>query len=211
MRLRVFFVGASGTGKSTMAKLLASELRLEFANITPSEVYRRHGTNVTECWTDPVKMRAVQEGIADYTIEEFERRRESAGYVTDRGFDLGVYGAILGYPHPAHKVERLMTAMHTAPADADRELVTVTVFVRPNPRVLHQARIGDAGRRAQFLTDSWVYRVDGALAYYIRTRQIAVLEIPEMTADMNERMALVRAHLAPYTSHLLPVDCAPRL
>lgn len=44
-----------------------------------------------------------------------------------------------------------------------RKSKNLTVFLRPNPVVLAAARASDGGRRNTFLTDEWVYGMDGAV------------------------------------------------
>lgn len=190
-RRRVFFVGASGVGKSTLAALMAREMGLPFLTISPSAVYARHGYTIAECFEDRGKMAAVQYEVADYTATCLEREVNSPGYVTDRAFDLSIYGALLGVPHPEPKVLRVLRAM----TDGEYPVHTSIVFVRPSARVLTAARLADKGRRGQFLSDPWVYRVDGALEYFIRTRRMECVEIPGDMAELTARAEFLRDKL----------------
>ena len=189
---RVFLVGASGVGKSFLAQNVAPLIGVPYFAVSASEGFTHHGTTPEAAMRDAPLMARVQNRIADYTgerLEELARRRD--GYVTDRAFDLSVYGALLGFPHPKPKVTRVLNAMNAPAAPGTRLAVTV-VFIRPEVELTKRARADDGGRRSEFLTNSWILRLDGALCHFLRANFIPHHELPGGMLDIRERMRWVR-------------------
>ena len=189
---RVFLLGASGVGKSTLARALAGELGLSYEPISGQYAYQQHGVTIEHAMRDAPTMARVQVAIADYVGSALEALADRPdGYITDRAVDLAVYGSILGFPHPRHKVKRVTNAMFAHPPAPLRLAVTV-VFIRPDEDILRLARVTDGGRRNQFLTDEWVYRVDGAVCHVLRTGTIDHVELPPDCRDLARRVAFVK-------------------
>lgn len=189
---RLFLVGASGVGKSFLAQSVAPLIGVPYEPISASEGFSYHGTTPEAAMRDTPLMARVQDRIAEYTAERLEElAAKRDGYVTDRAFDLSVYGALLGFPHPKPKVRRVLDAMHRPAAPGTRLAVTV-VFVRPETELTKRARADDGGRRSEFLSDSWILRLDGALCHFLRANWIPHHELPGGMLDMRERMRWVR-------------------
>lgn len=187
---RVFIIGSSGVGKSTLARALAPVLGLPYVPISGQVAYQKHGVTVDQAMRDSSVMASIQRGIADHVGGELERlASESAGYVTDRCLDLSVYGSILGFPHTHQKVKRVADAMFAHPP-APLALSVTVLFIRPHVDITRLARAQDGGRRNQFLTDEWVYRVDGALCHLARTGVIPNCEeMPAEYTQISDRLA----------------------
>ena len=188
---RLFLVGASGVGKTFLAQAVAPLVGVPYEPVSASEGYRHYNTTPEACFRDAPLMEKVQARIADYTAEALEALAPTDGYVTDRAFDLSVYGALLGYPHPKVKVARVLEAMRD-PGGPNRPLAVTVVFVRPEVELIKKARAEDGGRRSEFLTDSWVLRLDGALCHFLRANFIPHVELPAGMIDIRERMRWVR-------------------
>jgi hypothetical protein len=190
---RVFLVGASGTGKSTVAKQLAAAMDLPYCPISAQEGYRHHGTTVEEAFRDPALMEKCQAHVRRHTHKRMEELVALPfGFVTDRAYDLSVYASLLGCPHSKESVRRIVELM-TAPPTVGNRLAVSVIFFRPHRDVLCVARATDGSRRNQFLTDEWVYRVDGALAHHVRFNGIPHDELPEHVVNVADRVAWCEA------------------
>lgn len=189
---RLFLVGASGVGKTFLAQNVAPLIGVPYIPISASEGFRHHGTTPEECFRDSSLMAKVQARIAEHTATALEKMAgEPDGYVTDRAFDLSIYGALLGFPHPKPKVRRVLDAMSWPGKPGTRLAVTV-VFVRPEVELTKKARADDGGRRSEFLTDAWTLRLDGALCHFLRANFIPHHELPAGMLDVRERLKWVR-------------------
>ena len=187
---RVFIIGSSGVGKSTLARALAPVLGLPYVPISGQVAYQKHGVTVDQAMRDSSVMMSIQNGIANHVAGELERlSSEPAGYITDRSIDLSVYGSILGFPHTPQRVKRVTDAMFAHPP-APLSLAVTVLFIRPHVDITRLARASDGGRRNQFLTDEWVDRVDGALCHLTRTGVIPNCEeMPQQYDELAERLA----------------------
>lgn len=198
--LGIVFTGASGVGKSTLARWAASRFMLPLLPSVTTDVYRERGTTFEEAFRDAERLEEIQHEIHKRTTERLATYVNPAGwprrvgdmiqprpngFVTDRGPDVLVYTALMihgaypdGLPEELDKILRRPDVL--------------TVFVRPCRAVLDKARDTDGGRRNKFLSDDWVYRVDGGIAYHLETRNI-----PHITLDGDDhrgrRCSVLRA------------------
>lgn len=189
--LGLIFTGASGVGKSTLAQWAARHFGLPLLPSVTSAVYRDHGTTFEEAFRDPDALTSIQADIHQRTTERLAAVVQPGvegfadGFVTDRGPDVLVYTALMC--HGAYP-DGVPTGLDTILKRPD----VLTVFVRPCRSVLEKARATDGGRRNLFLSDEWVYRVDGALAYHLESRNI-----PHITLDGEDhrgrRCSVLRA------------------
>jgi hypothetical protein len=154
----LWFVGASGTGKSTLAQWAAGEFDLPRFESVNTKVYEDHGTTYDQAITDPPLIAHCQREIFRRVLEGFERAVAAGrGLAADRCIDLIVYTSdMLGGRafYTDWGLERL--------TDIARRPESLLFFVRPDPAVLERARATDGGRRTMFLTEDVVRRVDGA-------------------------------------------------
>lgn len=177
----IYFSGASGTGKSTLAEWAAREYGLAMLPSVNSAVYRDHGVTFEQAVLDPATIHACQreiyrrhlDQVTAFTARGRDDPEFDKGFATDRGMDLVAYTIdMLGGRdfYSEWGLERL--------AEACRSDRAITFFVRPHPDILARARAEDGGRRAVFLADDTVRRIDGQVE--------AVLDeygVPYMTID----------------------------
>lgn len=196
--LGIVFTGASGVGKSTLAKWSAQQFGLPLLPSVTTDVYRDFGTTFDAAMSDPDALLKIQNEIHKRTADRLNDQLTAGarrvgdmvhpapnGFVTDRGPDVLVYTALMcngAYPDGV-------------PSDLDRVFknpAVLVVFVRPCASILSKARATDERRRSLFLSDEWVYRVDGALAYHLESRNIPHITL-EGSDARGRRATILRA------------------
>lgn len=192
----VILTGASGTGKSTLAADLSAALGWELAPSQTAAALKASGINPGEPNPDPAKLEAYQIEVTRRTAAELsDRIARGVPFISERGADVNAYTAIHGC--------RGVRAEEAAGDAADEleyiqeQRYVLVVFCRPVALFWQAARDADDGRRAKFLSDHWVYRVDGAIAYSLNCDSVNYLELsgPEdrqartikVLAEMNAR------------------------
>lgn len=187
----VVFCGASGTGKSTLATVTAGRYGFRPLPSITAAVYRDAGVTYAEAMGDPVKLAIIQREIHRRTAERLLLEAYAApkspvrGFVSERGIDVLAYTALMVRGSILNEDAALPDGIASVLRRAD----VVTVFVRPCPQVLAEARRDDGERRNVFLTDEWVYRVDGAIRMILEATSVPYLEID--TPSLQERLKLI--------------------
>ena len=182
MSLRIYFVGAHSTGKTTLARWTAKQFGLPLV----SEVVR---TVLAEREIGLDRLKAHVELHGEVQQEIFERQRAAeerieGGYVSDRAVDNLVYAA-----------DSTFIAARLFQSESFRRYVDhvrggIIFFARPDRRLL-----ADDGVRDEV---SWegVLRIDGAVKLLLEILDLPYVSIA--TANMQERLRLVEAVVAPH-------------
>lgn len=175
--LRVVFTGASGQGKSTMARYVASAFGLPLVGRSGREVALALGVEHRDI--DARNMRAVyQRAVAETTVEALET---PGPFVCDRGLDFAVYAALEGAAGTAD----VMLAAQAA--DALRRCLVFVV--EPSVDVTAAAR-AERGP-VKYLDWRYVLRVDGGVRTLLALHGVPFQVIP--TDGRAEREAWLRA------------------
>jgi hypothetical protein len=186
----IIFTGASGVGKTTLAQWAAGTFGRRFVASVTAAVYADFGITYDEASRDPGTLLRVQQAIYDRTADRLaaECTRPGRGFVSDRGADVLAYTSILcPTAFQAVGVPGLID-------DLMRRPDVVVFYVRPCREVLAEARTDDRGRRNVFLSDEWVYRVDGIIGYRLQANQVPHTEVTG--PGLLERLDAVRATMA---------------
>lgn len=183
---RVYLVGASGVGKTTLGRAAGAALDIPFYSVSPSAVYRDLGLTPGEVPAD--RAAAVQSAIRLYVASRLSALNDNRPYIVDRSVDALVYSALMGFAVPSDHERAITRAIYDGPG----LVATAFVFVRPAPAVLEAARAEDAGRRAAFLTPEQVYRTDGGIQHYLVDRLIRYAEVPPDCVSLDDRIEIVR-------------------
>jgi hypothetical protein len=181
----LFFSGASGVGKSVLAKWAAQEFGLPLRTSVNSAVYAEHKVTFEQAMADPAVMTACQREIYRRTLIDYQTAIvDGRGQVSDRGLDLVAYTAdLLGaHAYADWGLEPLY--------DIVRRPDALVFFVRPDPAVLDVARRVDGGRRAVWLTEEIVRRIDGAIEMLLEEHRVPYLEVSG--SRLKSRMNTVR-------------------
>lgn len=182
MPIRIYFVGAHSTGKTTLARWAAKQYGLPLV----SEVVRTVLAE-REVPLDRLKAQVELHGEVQEEIFERQRRAEDAmadGYVSDRAVCNLVYAA-----------DGTFIAARLFRSDPFQRYVEhvrqgIVFFTRPDRRLL-----ADDGTRDEV---SWegVLRIDGAVKTLLEILDIPY--VPITPACMQERLRLVQAVVAPH-------------
>ncbi len=173
MKRRIFLVGASGTGKSTLARAVADKLAWEYLPLSAGAAYTRHGATFASAEADPEVMQRVQTEICEDAAKAVAGAYYAGRhFVSDRGVDYYAYSMLL-----CNKPTNQMGVCAVILAELMKRADSAVFFCRPVPAILRAARESDSSRRSKFLTDEWVYRADGAILLLLRDRGIPFAEI----------------------------------
>lgn len=180
----IVFTGASGTGKSTLAKWAARKYGLRELPSATKAAYEESGTSYGDAFRDPTILAQIQLDVFRKTAGNLRNAVFSGHpWVSERGPDVLIYSSLMC--HDALPFPDTIGDIDTVCKRTD----VLTVYVRPCPAIIADARARDDGRRNRFLSDEWVYRVDGAIAYHLER-----FDIPHVTLsspDWPDRITTV--------------------
>lgn len=185
----IMFVGASGTGKSTLANWVAGRYSWPLVKSPTHEVYAKYGTTFDKAFSDPDKLAIIQSDILDATVIRLNEAVNKGSFVSERGFDVVVYSSLMcpGF---------FRVANHDLIADVARRPDVIVCHLKPCQEVIELARKSDGSRRNMFLSDQWVYGIDGALTSYIEQQNIPHITLAG--SEMRGRMRTIERVIAAY-------------
>lgn len=173
--MRIYFVGAHATGKTTMTRFVSRKWGLPMITEVARAVLAELEASLDALRTDP-------DLVAEYQRRVFERqvhveRAQQGGFVSDRAFDNLAYAA-----------EHTTILADLYHHDTFRDYMKwvgegVVFFVRPQRDLLRED-----GVRASVTWDS-VLRIDGMIKLMLEQHRIPYLPID--TASMQERVRSV--------------------
>lgn len=170
----IFLTGASGTGKTTLAKAVAQELGIEFLPSSVATVYAEEGLTYDDVKDNPTALLSMQGKIMFRHCNDIaERLAAGRAFISDRALDCLVYTTYLcggGF-----KSARMRSVASTLLNSMKRPDV-YTVFVPIMARIAAAARRDPDNRRAEFLKPEVAYSIQGAT--------IALLEFNNVPYDM---------------------------
>lgn len=191
MKFRIFLVGASGVGKTTLMKALVPDPKYHLS-ASFSEAYRKHNCTPDDLLGDPELSTRVHDDYLTDLADTIRARKKEPFWITDRSFDTFAYRVLMG-AHPPGRLERLFlreAGFDGAYADPDEQ--RFVFFIRPDMEIFEAARKSDGGRRAFFLEPETTYAVDGMLEFYLRDRAIPYTEIKWFSVSPSGRRDFVR-------------------
>jgi nicotinamide riboside kinase len=173
--MRIYFVGAHATGKTTMSRYVSRKFGLPMITEVARGVLAELETSFDALRTD-------MDLVAEYQRRVFERqvqleKLQQTGFVSDRAFDNLAYAA-----------EHTLVLADLINTDTYRGYVEwvaqgIVFFLRP-----HQEMLRDDGVRAGLTWDS-VLRIDGMIKLMLEQSRIPYL--PVESASMQERARAV--------------------
>ena len=169
--MRIYFVGAHATGKTTMTRYVSRKFGLPMITEVARAVLAELETSLDALRTD-------MDLVAEYQKRVFERqveveKQQQTGFVSDRAFDNLAYAA-----------EHTMILADLMAGDTYRSYTEwvsqgIVFYLRPHPEL-----VKDDGVRAGLTWDS-VLRIDGMIKLMLEQSRIPYLPIE--SSSMQER------------------------
>lgn len=187
--LGIWLVGASGTGKTTLARALAKQLDWPLFESRTSEIMAQHGGEEA-LNADPGKRDEFQQAVF---VAAVRKMAEADGcghnFVADRAFDCLAYTAdqarnLAGLAGPDN-LRQLAGMLKDRPGRTN-----LVLFLRPCPALNERAIREDGGRRADYLDWSYVNRVDGVLQFLLEQQQVPY--VPVGPGTLRDRLRLAQ-------------------
>jgi len=172
LRKRVYFVGSSGTGKTTLAAHVTKKWGLSPLPSASRSVQQESGRSYAD-------LRADLDAYNSFQLDVFKRQvkneAEATGnYVSDRAFDFLIYTAMYG-----------TVAWQIARSDTFRDYMTglrlhddgaaLMFFVRPTRETWRAAM--KQNQRREFLKWEDVLRFDGAVKLILESHEMSYITI----------------------------------
>lgn len=185
MKLNVYFLGASGVGKTTLARHVVARHGNSLITGSTATAAQRVG--------DPMQQLGNIEALDAYQAEvwrcqlEAEEpfwRDEQRSFVSDRGPDMLAYTA--KWSRIAWQIARseAFAAYMSRIRQSGR---AVCFFVRPTSETLKKAAA--EGRREYFLDPEWQHGVDGVVEFLLESHEIPYISIA--SARLKDRIRTV--------------------
>lgn len=189
MKPKVYIIGASGVGKTTLAKYISEKFGLPLLSGATALAHKELGTNFDQLFTDMDAADSYQLEVwrQQMRLEEPYWKLDGGGFVSDRSFDLMSYTArIASCAWQIARSDEFRTYIDRMRKDA------ICILIRRHP-LLH---VTPDGRRDRFLTPEWQLAVEGVVEYLLESNEIryAVLDTPSWkdrvrTAEMIVSLA----------------------
>jgi AAA domain len=171
MKPNVFFLGASGVGKTTLAKHVLGRWGNNLLTGVTSRAAEVSGVKPTECLGDMAALDKYQAAVWTEQIatEAPFWTTEHDCFVSDRGVDILAYTARLS------RVAWQITRSDSFTAYMERLRLSgraVVFFVRPVPGLVPLD-----GRRDFFLTPEWQHGVDGMVESMLEQHEVPYIAL----------------------------------
>lgn len=175
--MRIYFVGAHSTGKTTLARYVAKKYRLPLITEVARTVLAEMELSLESLRTDVDLVGSYQTSVFERQIRTEQETGEKSGFVSDRAFDNIAYA--IEHSHVAAEL-----VSHTRFTEYLSWVSKGAVFfVRP-----HRALLREDGVREKPEWDS-VLRIDGMIKALLEINCIPYLPIE--TGSMQERCRIV--------------------
>lgn len=182
MGLRIYFVGAHSTGKTTLARWTAKQFDLPLVSEVVRSVLAEREIPLDRLKAQVELHGEVQQEIFDRQQQAEERIR--TGFVSDRAIDNLVYAAdgtlIAGRLFRSEAFQRYVEHVRGG----------LIFFTRPDRRL-----VANDGVRDEACYES-VLRIDGAVKTLLEILELPY--VPITPANMQERIRLVQAYVEPH-------------
>lgn len=190
--MRIYFTGASGTGKTTLANYISQEYGIDSLPSAARTVISRNGlddTRFQELLSDPARYEEFQRNVFIEQVD-MEKAADSrlGSFVSDRCLDHLVFCAL--YSRNSHKIAG--SEMFHEYMKKLRDMDSVIFHVRPTWPCYHAARA--EGKRLEFLDWPAMQRFDGAVEFMLEINNIS--RTPITSSDMRERHRIIDSVLA---------------
>lgn len=182
---KVYFVGASGVGKTTLARWVATTFNLPLLSGATKNALLGTGLSFELITSDPSAGEAYQAEVWRHQLELERPYWEGEGwtgrgFVSDRGPDLLAYTSEV-----CRTVWQMVRAESFEPYMRRLREEAVVFFVRPHPEVV----AAPDGRRDHFLEPRLQGRVDGVIQFILNAHDVPY--IPVDTPKLLDRQRLV--------------------
>jgi hypothetical protein len=191
----IYFVGAAGTGKTTLATHIASKFHLPVLPSAARTVFDELYKATFKDWITLMKDQQAYKEYQGFVLARQIDMENAAGgnFVTDRAFDNLIYTAMYGIDaHETFWSERFSDYLKKL-VQPTKDFKPVLFFVRPSMEC-NDAALAD-GKRSEFLVWEDVLRFDGALDFLMSITKVP--HIPISTPRLRERKALIDAVVGP--------------
>lgn len=184
--LKILVCGASGTGKTTIVEDAINELNIDPAcwlKASFSEAYKWFDTTPEQVEHNKTKLKLIHDAYAATLLGKIVKRNvDNQGKpsltIMDRSCDVFAYCAMHGIDVP-----NISSAIHNSLFHSPGNSPTIVFLVAPNEMIIEHARASDSNRRNMFLSDRWVYGIDGALRMYFAENKIKYTLIERFDRD----------------------------
>lgn len=176
--MRIYFIGAHSTGKTTMARYVADAYRIPLLTEVARSMLAERELSMETLRSDLEVVDSFQKGIFFRQVQ-VERDRDS--FVSDRSFDNLAYAA----QHARVLRGVLETSEARAYVERLRKKDVVIFFVRPVKSTMQ-----DDGIREQVVWDE-LNRIDGMVKFMLEMWGLRYFQIS--TGSMQERARFVDA------------------
>lgn len=179
--MKVYFIGAHSTGKTTLARYVAKEYKLPFLNEVARTILAERELNLNSLRTDPELANDYQSDVFYSQFKEEEKFKE---FVSDRSFDNLAYAA--------QHTTKLLSSLIKDPIllkyiEDLKSKENFIFFVRPSRATLHNDGVREA------LTWDGIVAIDAMIKLLAEMFELEYFQIN--TDSMQERVNLINSVL----------------
>lgn len=176
--MKIYFVGAQSTGKSTLSQIIAKQLNLPVIDEIARAILVEKQLNIENLRTD---LNLVDEFQSDICFRQIEEEKKHESFVSDRGFDNLAYMA----QHARLLSQTLKDPVVIEYLEGLKKKNVIIFFVRPS-----LATLKNDGVREQINWDN-IISIDGMIKLLLELFDLNYIQIN--TDSMQERVKLVKS------------------